>query len=160
MNLNFFCRHFFVKLSHFNNELSEQIIVITDSNIELDLETARYFTRCNAIKIILTARSIEKKEEVKKSIKESMKLNEMIEVWQLDLESYESCQAIHHRRRKVWLDWMLSWRMLKLSNSISRSWRAVRLSLWWTSLISTLFKIIKVSVLLLFIVRVKENLIA
>lgn len=80
MNLNFFCKHFFVKLSHFNNELSEQIIVITDSNIELNLKTACYFTRCNAIEMILTARSIEKKEEVKKSIKESTKLNEMIEV--------------------------------------------------------------------------------
>ncbi len=80
MNLNFFCKHFFVKLPHFNNELSEQIIVITGSNIELDLETARYFTRCNAAEMILAARSIEKEEEAKKSIEESTKLNEMVEV--------------------------------------------------------------------------------
>jgi len=54
--------------------------VITGSNVELGLETARYFTRCNAIAMILTMRSIKKKEEVKKSIEESTKLNKVVEV--------------------------------------------------------------------------------
>lgn len=134
--------------------------MVTGSNVGLGLETARYFTRCNAAAVILAMRSIEKGEEAKKSIEESTKLNRVVEVWQPGLGSYESCQATRHRRRKVWLGWKLSWRMLGLPNSISCSRRAVRLPLRRTSLVPTLFEIMGVSVLLLFVVRVKENPIA
>lgn len=147
MDLGFFCRHSFVGLPHPNNELSGQTIVVTGSNIGLGLETARYFTRCNAAEVILAVKRIKK-------------LNGVVEVWQPGLGSYESCHAIRHRRRKVWLRWTLSWRMLGLPNSISRSRRAVWLPLRRTSLVPTLFEVMGVSVLLLFVVRVKENPIA
>ena len=56
----------------------------------MGLEASRHFVRLNAEKVILAVRAPEKGEEAKKSIEESTKRTGVIEVWQLDLSSYES----------------------------------------------------------------------
>lgn len=113
-DLGFFCRHLLVRLARPNNKLSGQTIVVTSSNIGPGLEIAPYFTRCNAAKAIEAVRSTGKRGEAKSLIEEPPRFNEVVEVWQPYVGSYESCQANHHRRRKVWLGWTLSCRMLEL----------------------------------------------
>jgi len=67
-----------------------QTIVITGANVGLGLEAARHFSRLNAKKIILGCRSVEKGEVAKKDIEETTNTSGVIEVWEVDLSSYES----------------------------------------------------------------------
>lgn len=69
---------------------SGQTVIVTGSNVGLGLEAARHFTRLSAAKVILAVRSVEKGEAAKKSIEESTQRTGVVEVWQLDLSSYES----------------------------------------------------------------------
>ena len=56
----------------------------------LGLEAARHFVRLKAEKVILGVRNLEKGEAAKKSIQESTNRTNVVEVWQLDLTSYDS----------------------------------------------------------------------
>ena len=72
-------------------QFTSQTIIVTGSNVGLGLEAARYFVRLNAAKVILAVRSVEKGEAAKRSIIASeQKSSDVIEVWPLDLSSYES----------------------------------------------------------------------
>ncbi len=63
----------------------------------LGLEAARHFTRLNAEKVILGVRNLEKGEAAKSSIEESTNRQGAVEVWQLDLTSYESTKQFAKR---------------------------------------------------------------
>ena len=63
----------------------------------MGLEAARHFTRLNAEKVILGVRSVEKGEAAKESIEGSTKRPGVVEVWQLDLSSYESTRQFANR---------------------------------------------------------------
>ena len=67
-----------------------QTVVVTGSNVGLGLETARWFVRLDAAKVILAVRSLDKGEAAKKSIEESEHRQGVVEVWHLDLSSYDS----------------------------------------------------------------------
>ena len=69
---------------------TNQIVLVTGSNIGLGLEAARWFVRLGAAKVILAVRSQSKGEEAKQSIEASTKRQGVVEVWSLDLSSYES----------------------------------------------------------------------
>ena len=69
---------------------NSQTVIVTGSNTGLGLEAARHFVRLNAEKVILAVRSPEKGEAAKKSIEESTKRLEVVEVWRLDMGSYAS----------------------------------------------------------------------
>lgn len=71
-------------------DAAEQTIIVTGSNVGLGLEAARHFVRLDAKKVILAVRSVEKGDKAKKSIEESTQRSGVVEVWQLDLSSYES----------------------------------------------------------------------
>lgn len=71
-------------------DFTGQTVIVTGSNVGLGLEAARHITRLNAAKVILGVRDLRKGEEAKKSIEESTKRLDVLEVWQLDLSSYES----------------------------------------------------------------------
>lgn len=70
---------------------------MTGSNVGLGLEAARHFVRLGAEKVILAVRSIEKGEDAKKNIEQSEKSSGVVEVWQLDLSSYESVKQFAKR---------------------------------------------------------------
>ncbi|KAL8802810.1 MAG: hypothetical protein Q9182_003570 [Xanthomendoza sp. 2 TL-2023] len=53
-------------------------------------EAARHYLRLGAAKVILAVRSLEKGEAAKKNLEDSEKRQGVVEVWQLDLSSYES----------------------------------------------------------------------
>ena len=67
-----------------------QTVMVTGSNIGLGLEAARWFVKLDAAKVILAVRTIEKGDEAKKDIEASTKRMGVVEVWSLDLSSYES----------------------------------------------------------------------
>lgn len=69
---------------------SGQTVLITGANIGLGLEAARWFVKLDAQKVILAVRSLEKGEAAKHSIEESENKTGIVEVWQLDLSSYQS----------------------------------------------------------------------
>ena len=74
-----------------------QTIIVTGSNIGLGLEASRHFVRLDAAKVILAVRNLEKGEAAKKSIEESTGRTGVIQVWQLDLASYESIKDFAKR---------------------------------------------------------------
>ena len=71
--------------------------MVTGSNIGLGLEAARWFVKLDAAKVILAVRTIEKGEEAKRDIEASTKRTGVVEVWSLDLSSYESVKQCAKR---------------------------------------------------------------
>ncbi|MCJ1232026.1 hypothetical protein MMC12_008707 [Toensbergia leucococca] len=67
-----------------------QTIIVTGSNCGLGREAARHFVRLDAQKVVLAVRSLDKGEAAKASIEASEKRTGVVEVWKLDLASYES----------------------------------------------------------------------
>ena len=88
--LRFLYSQLFVTPPHPKKDFSGQTVVVTGANVGLGLEAARHFTRLNAEKVVLAVRSVEKGEDAKKSIEESTGRRGVVEVWQLDLSSYDS----------------------------------------------------------------------
>ncbi|KAH6959608.1 hypothetical protein BKA56DRAFT_600649 [Ilyonectria sp. MPI-CAGE-AT-0026] len=70
-----------------------QTIIVTGSNTGLGLEAARHFVRLDAGRIILAVRSVEKGEAAKASIEASSGRKSVIEVWQLEMDKYDSIKA-------------------------------------------------------------------
>lgn len=93
-------RHLFTKLPNPGRKFADQIIIVTGSNTGLGLEAARHFVRLNAAKVILAVRSVAKGEEAAASILESEKRPDVVEVWELDLASYESTKRFASRAKK------------------------------------------------------------
>jgi len=87
---SFLYKQLLIKPSYPEYDFSRQTVIVTGSNVGLGLEAARHFTRLNAEKVILAVRSLEKGEEAKASIEESTGRRGVVEVWLLDLSSYES----------------------------------------------------------------------
>lgn len=85
-----FVREQFTSLPYPDTQHTGQTIIVTGSNVGLGLEAARHLTRLNAEKVILAVRSVEKGEAAKKSIEETTGRTGVVEVWQMDLSSYES----------------------------------------------------------------------
>lgn len=95
--LDFFYSQLFVSLPYPEGDFSGKTVIVTGSNVGLGLEAARHFTRQNAEKVILAVRSLEKGEAAKRSIEETTGRKGAVEVWQLDLSSYESVKQFVRR---------------------------------------------------------------
>lgn len=67
----------------------------------LGLEAARHFTRLDAEKVILAVRNLEKGEAAKRSIEETTNRKNVVEVWQLDLASYESVKQFAKKANEL-----------------------------------------------------------
>lgn len=77
-------------LPDLSNDFTGKTIIVTGSNVGLGLEASRHLVRLNAAKVILGVRNVEKGERAKKEIEESTQRLNVVEVWQVDLSSYES----------------------------------------------------------------------
>ncbi|KAI9681992.1 MAG: hypothetical protein M1817_000046 [Caeruleum heppii] len=79
-----------VTLPYPEKDFSGQTVIVTGSNTGLGLDAARHFARLNAAKVILAVRNLDKGEAARKTIEESIQKKGTVEVWPLDLSSYES----------------------------------------------------------------------
>jgi len=70
-----------------------QTIIVTGSNTGLGLEAAIHFVRLDAAKVILAVRSVKKGEDAKTFIEEKTGKKNVVEVWQVDMSSYDSIKA-------------------------------------------------------------------
>ncbi len=73
---------------------TNQTIIVTGANSGLGLEAARHFVRLDAAKVILACRTISKGEKAKEDIIASLpqvkNAATVLDVWHLDLASYDS----------------------------------------------------------------------
>ncbi|KAL8726732.1 MAG: hypothetical protein Q9166_006527 [cf. Caloplaca sp. 2 TL-2023] len=90
-------RQLFRKLPYPETPFTDQTVIVTGANVGLGLESAHHYVRLGAAKVILAVRNLEKGEAAKRSIEESEKPSGVIEVWQLDLSSYESVKQFAKR---------------------------------------------------------------
>jgi retinol dehydrogenase 12 len=92
--LSFLYSQLFVTLPKPAKDFTGQAIIVTGSNTGLGLEAARNLSRLNASLIILAVRNPSKGVAAKQNILQSTnRLSSSIEVWELDLQSYESVKA-------------------------------------------------------------------
>lgn len=97
MDMSFFISQWFTTLPYPTKDHSGETIIVTGSNVGLGLEAARHFTRLNAEKVILGVRNLEKGEAARDYIEETTERKGVLEVWQLDLSSYESVKQFIKR---------------------------------------------------------------
>jgi retinol dehydrogenase 12 len=90
----------FASLPTPHTDCTGKVAIVTGATGGLGLEAARHFARLNAAKIILGCRSTERGEVAKRSIEETVRvagLSTKIEVWPLDLGSFESVRDFCRR---------------------------------------------------------------
>ncbi|KAG7289575.1 hypothetical protein NEMBOFW57_005946 [Staphylotrichum longicolle] len=75
-------------------------VIVTGANGGLGLEAARHFARLGAARIILACRSTERGEAAKADIEQSAPSSTVLEVWSLDLCSFDSVRAFCRRAEK------------------------------------------------------------
>ena len=75
-------------------------VIVTGSNVGLGKEAARHFTRLGAATVILAVRSTEKGEAAKKDIEASTGRTGVLQVWNLDMSSYQSVLAFADKATK------------------------------------------------------------
>lgn len=83
----------FVSLPVPNHDFTGQTVVITGGNAGLGLEAARYMLKLNASHIILGVRNLPKGQAAKEELQASTGKTTPIDVFQLDMENYESVKA-------------------------------------------------------------------
>ncbi|KAK6581806.1 hypothetical protein PZA11_005503 [Diplocarpon coronariae] len=71
-------------------DFTGQTVIVTGSNVGLGLEAARHFVRLGVSKVIIACRDPKKGEAAKRDIEGSTKRSGVVEVWLVDLGSYES----------------------------------------------------------------------
>jgi retinol dehydrogenase-12 len=79
---------------------TDQVVIVTGSNSGIGLEAARHYVNLGAKKVILAVRNQESGNEAKKSIEETTKSLNVIEVWDLDMSTSASVQAFVQRVSK------------------------------------------------------------
>ncbi|KKY17790.1 putative short-chain dehydrogenase reductase [Phaeomoniella chlamydospora] len=92
--LNFLYSQLFITPPYPRKTFEGKTIIVTGSNTGLGLEAARHFVRLHASTVILAVRNSSKGNAAKKSIEASENCKQdIVEVWPLDLCSYDSVQA-------------------------------------------------------------------
>ena len=95
--LDFLRSQLLFKVPEPTTPFTDQTVIITGANTGLGFEAAKHFVALSAKKVILACRSIEKGEAAKVAIEESTKRTGVVEVWALDLSSYDSVKTFAER---------------------------------------------------------------
>lgn len=98
---HFFYRQFFITPPSPETDCTGKTIIVTGANVGLGKEAARHYVRLNAEKVILACRSLEKGQAAVKDIEASTKRTGVLEVWELDLGSYESVKRFAERAKSI-----------------------------------------------------------
>jgi NAD(P)-dependent dehydrogenase (short-subunit alcohol dehydrogenase family) len=100
--MGFLYSQLFVTPAYPTTSCAGQTIIVTGSNVGLGKEAARHFARLGASKVILAVRNRQAGEEAKKDIETSTQCGaDVLEVWTLDLLSYDSCKSFADRASKL-----------------------------------------------------------
>ena len=83
----------FSRLPYPDYSFAGQTVIVTGANTGLGFEAANHYVRLGAEKVIIAVRTISKGEQAKKQIEERTGKTGVVEVWQLDLSSYESIRS-------------------------------------------------------------------
>jgi len=87
-------------------DLSGKVFIVTGSNIGLGFEAAKYLAQMKPAKLILAVRSLDKGEKAAETIKKATGFDNL-EVWQLDLASFEKhysfCKKMCRKFREIGL---------------------------------------------------------
>lgn len=97
----FFYSQFFITPKAPTKDCTGKTVIITGANVGLGKETARHYARLNAAQIIIACRSIEKGEAAKADIEASNSRTGVVQVWQLDLSSYESVREFAQKAKTL-----------------------------------------------------------
>lgn len=87
----------FRRLPKPEKEFTGKTVIVTGANVGLGLEAARHFARLGASKVILACRDTEKAERARAEIERSTARSGVVEVWPLDLCSFESVKQFCRR---------------------------------------------------------------
>lgn len=99
--LQFLYSQLWATLPYPTQSLAGKTVIVTGSNTGLGKDAARHLTRMGAATVILAVRSIEKGEEAKRDIEQSTGVAKgVVQVWQLDLASYQSVRDFAARASK------------------------------------------------------------
>lgn len=100
--MGFLWSQLFVTPAYPTRSFSGETVIVTGSNTGLGREAARHLTRLGASKVIIAVRNTSAGEEAKKDIVNTTKCApDVIEVWALDLSSYDSVLAFADRAKKL-----------------------------------------------------------
>lgn len=92
----------FRSLPYPREDFTGKTVIVTGSNVGVGFEAARHFTRLNAAKVILACRSSERGEAAKAKITRSVaRAHSVVEVWPLDLASFDSVREFCKRADKL-----------------------------------------------------------
>ena len=91
--VNFLYHQLLTKLPTPSTPLDNQVYILTGANVGLAFEAAKHLVRLNSAKVILACRNLSKGEAAKKAIEVETGKTGVVEVWSLDLSSYESVKA-------------------------------------------------------------------
>ncbi|KAI1501120.1 short-chain dehydrogenase [Biscogniauxia marginata] len=87
----------FTSLPYPDTDCTGKVVIVTGANVGLGLEAARHFVRLNAAKVILGCRNVDKGEAAKADIVASTGREGVVDVWQVDLSSFESVKEFCRR---------------------------------------------------------------
>ena len=100
--MGFLYSQLFVKPAYPKGSFAGETIIVTGSNTGLGKEAARHIARLGASKLIIAVRNTKAGEEAKSDIVRTTKCDaSSIEVWALDLSSYDSVKAFAERASKL-----------------------------------------------------------
>ncbi len=78
-------------------DLSGQIVIVTGANVGLGLETAKHLATMNPARLIIACRNLDKGEAAVLDIKATPGSTQAVEVWKLDLCSFQSVKEFQKR---------------------------------------------------------------
>ena len=90
---SFIYSQLFSKLPVPTHDFNGQTVVITGGNTGLGLEAARYIVGLNASRVILGVRTLSKGEAAKADIEKSTGRSDVIDIYHVDMENYDSVKS-------------------------------------------------------------------
>lgn len=99
--LNFFHSQFFVTPPYPTEDCTGKTVVVTGGNVGLGKEAARHYVRLNSDKVIIACRTVAKGEAAKKDIETTTGRTGVVQVWELDLSSYDNVKKFAERARTL-----------------------------------------------------------
>lgn len=99
---HFIHRQFRLKIPKPTASFASKYVIVTGGNGGLGKESAKHIARLGASKVIIACRSKSKGNQAKAEIESSVRCSpDVIEVWELDLESASSIKAFVDRANKL-----------------------------------------------------------